>query len=175
MPVLESLASILAGQAIGKLRESVRPNPYAPNLIDQGALAVQQAGSVVATRGVLGGMSGLAGSEYEYYDDPQGASTVGWLNAVQDVTSWARPPCQFIPGDPGADPADPTLLKDFKRGPIRLPVEPWGVNHRGSPTIVTARINPPTASSPLPRDVAAARAAGSPQGVQDAFDTLYDG
>jgi len=168
MPLFESAASLLAGQAIGKMRERVRPNPYAPKLADQQAIASQQAG------GLRGGTSGMAGSEFEYYSDPQGASSIGWIGAIQDITTWARPPCQFLPGDPGRDPTDPTVLADVHRGPTRLPVDPWGVNQRGSPHVLTTRINPPTFETPLPRDVAAARGAGAPQGAQDAFNTLYD-
>ena len=104
-----NLAWLAAGQAIGKLQERIRPNPYAPVLIDQQALAVAQAGRLRP------GTSGLAGSEAEYYVNPQGAGTVGYLSAVQDVTTWLRPPAQFYPGDPGADPSDPTVLADTLR------------------------------------------------------------
>lgn len=170
MPLLEAIVSLGAGQAIGRLRERVRPNPYAPTLVDQQAVAVDQAGRLRP------GTSGIAGSEAEYYIDPQGASSIGWTRAVQDVTSRALPPAQFLPGDPGADPDDATVLRDFSNRPVRLEDNPaWGVNQRGSPHVLTTRINPPLATTPLPRAVAAARAAGAPQGEQDAFDTLYEG
>lgn len=169
MPLLEAIANIAAGQAFARLRARTRPNPYAPTLVDQQAVAIGQAGQLRA------GASGLAGSEAEWYSDPQGASSVGYLRAVQDVTSGALPAAWTAPGDPGRDPSDPTVLRDFRRGPVRLAAEPWGVNQRGSPSVLTARINPPTATTPLPREIAAARAAGAPQGVQDAFTGLYDG
>jgi len=166
-----AITSLLAGQAVGKLRERVRPNPYAPTLVDQSAIAVTQAGQLRP------GTSGMAGSEYDYYmnpQGPQGVDSMGWVPVSQDITSWRRPDCQFLPGDPGADPSDPTVLADVRRGPVRLDTKPYGVT-MAQPHSLTARINPPTRTTPLPRDVAAARATGAPQGEQDAFNGLFDG
>jgi hypothetical protein len=163
------LASLLASRALGHLTDRVAPNRYAPTLVDQGAIAAQQAG------GLRGGTSGLAGSERDYYEDPQGSFSIGYLDAIQDVTSWLRPPAQFLAGDPGRDDGDATTLADFRSAPVRLDANPWGVNQRGSPHVLTTRINPPGVKDPLPREVAAARAAGAPQGDHDAFDGLYDG
>jgi hypothetical protein len=168
VPIFSAIASLVAGQAVGKLRERVRPNPYAPRLTNQQVIAAQQAG------GLRPGTSGLAGSERDWYTDAQGASSIGWVQAQQDLTAHAMPPSWDAPGDPGADPTDPTVLADVKRGPVRLDLKPYGVTP-SVPYVIAGRINPPLAKSPLPRDVAAARDAGAPQGIQDAFDTLYDG
>jgi len=171
--ILESLGGILAGQAFGRLRERVRPNPMAPDLPRQSSIAAIQASGT----GLRPGTSGLAGSEADYYTDAQGVGTIGRLDyLVQDVTSRAMPPSTYMPGDPGADPADPTVLADFNRRPVILPVDPWGAYQYSSmrPNVLADRINEPTAQSPLPRDVAMARAAGAPQGLVDAFDAQYD-
>lgn len=170
MPLLEAIGSLVAGRAIGRVRESVRPNQYAPRLPDQAGVAADQ-----AVTGLRAGAAGLAGSEAEWYDR-QGQATVGWVRAVQDLTSRRIPPSYFElaqPGDPGQDPDDPTTLRDFYRGPLPSMVQ-WGENQQaGAPTYSSGRLNPPLASTPLPRDVVAARAAGAPQGAQDALDLAW--
>lgn len=169
MPIAEAFAAALTGQAIGRLRERVRPNPYAPTLPDQGQVAVHQAGQLRP------GTSGLAGSEMDWYTDQQGRSTVGTMGIAQDLPAYAIPPSRLIPGDPGADPADPTVLADFRSAPVRTDLPAWGRNTGTVPHAITARINPPTAKTPLPREVDAARAAGAPQSATDAWDQLYEG
>lgn len=165
----EWLASLAAGNALGRIRESVRPNPYAPSLPAQSAQAAAQGGY-----GLRRGTSGMAGSEADYYTDDQGRSSVGSLRIAQAVTSRAMPPSTYAPGDPGADPDDPTVLRDFYSGPVGAELT-WGVNQRGSPHTITARINEPTAGTPLPRSVVAGRLQSLPVAVQDPFDTAFDG
>lgn len=170
MPLLETLALAGGGQAIGRLRERIRPNPYAPVLPDQAAAAIFQAGDLRP------GTAGLTGSEAEWFEDQQGASTVGYLRIVQDVPSRALPPSMFIPGDPGADPDDPLVLADFRDAPTRVGNPDWGNNvYPGIPHVITARINEPTARTPLPREVAAGRAATADKTDADPWDQLYEG
>lgn len=169
MPLLEVLGAFAGSQAVGKLRERVRPNPYAPELVDQGAIAARQAGALRP------GTSGIAGSEADWYSDPQGASTIGYLRVVQDVTSVRRPPSYFMPGDPGADPSDPTVLADFRRRLWDQAPSDWGGSTRGSPHVLASRLNPPLLETPLPREVVEARAAGAPQADRDAWAGLYEG
>lgn len=169
MPLLEILATIAGGQAVGKMRERVRPNPYAPTLVDQGAIATVQAGALRP------GTSGMAGSEADWYTDEQGRSTVGWMRVVQDVTSYRRNPSYFTPGDPGADPSDPTVLADFRRRLWDQGPSDWGGSGRGSPHVLAATLNPPLATTPLPGEVVEARAAGAPMAERDAWAGLYEG
>lgn len=166
MPLLEALATFAGGQAIGRLRERIRPNPYAPTLPDQGAVASYQAGQLRP------GTSGLAGSEADWYTDDQGRSSIGTMVIVQDVPSVAIRPSWFRPGDPGADPTDPTVLADFRDAPVRVGNPDWGANtYPGVPHVITARINEPTAKTPSPRAIDAVRA----ETVTDAWAGLYDG
>lgn len=169
MPILEALGTFAGGQAIGKLRERIRPNPYAPTLPDQGAVAVHQAGALRP------GTSGLAGSEADWYTDDQGRSSIGSMGIAQDVPSAAIPPSWFVPGDPGADRDDPTVLADFRDAPVRTNLPAWGRNTGTIPHVISARINEPTAKTPSPRDVAAARPNGVPASATDAWDQLFEG
>ncbi len=170
MAILESLGLTAGAAAFERIRAAVRPNPYAPRIPDQAAIAAGQ-----ATGALRGGTAGLAGSEADYYVDPQGVSTVGYLRIVQDLPSARRPASTFRAGDPGADPDDPTVLADFRSGPVRLPVEPWGVSQRGLPHVISARLNEPTAKTPLPRAVVRDRAAAAPTGPTDALELLWGG
>jgi hypothetical protein len=162
----ELLAGIAAQAGLGRIKAAVRPNPYAPDLPNQADRAAAQSGY-----GLRPGTSGLAGSEAEFYTDAQGRSSLGYLGIVQDVPSRAMPPSTFVAGDPGADRADPTVLADFYRGPVGLELV-WGVNQRGSPHTITARINEPTAKTPLPRAVVAGRLEDNAR--PDPFDSAWD-
>lgn len=167
--IAEFLANLAAGSALGRIRDSVRPNPYAPSLPAQAAQAAAQGGY-----GLRRGTSGLAGSEADYYTDAQGSSSVGSLRIAQDVTSRAMPPSTYQAGDPGADPDDPTVLRDFYDGPVGHELV-WGGNQRSVPHVIRSRINEPTAGTPLPRSVVAGRLQSLPVAVQDPFDSAFDG
>jgi len=169
--ILEALAAIAGDQAIGRLRERIRPSPFAPNLTDQQRVAAVQAGAFRP------GTSGLAGSEREWYVAPgQGAGSIdSVLPLLQELQSHEIPPSWFRPGDPGADPTDPTVLADFRDAPVRTDNPAWGMNTGTVPHVISARINEPTAKTPLPREVAAARPDGVPAGAVDAWDGLYEG
>lgn len=158
------LANIAGGWGIARIRDSVRPNPYAPKLVDQQAISVAQ-----AARGLRPGTSGLTGSEAEYFSDPQGGGSIGYLPAQQDLTSAPKPPSYFTPGDPGRGD-EPTVQRDFFRGPLPNMVA-WGETQRAKGQRFSGdRLNPPLFVTPLPQEVVAARAAGAPQGLQDALD-----
>lgn len=163
------LAQLAGGNALGRIRESVRPNQYAPRLPNQAAVAAAQGGY-----GLKGGTSGLAGSEADFYTDAQGSGTVGFLRIAQDIAAHAIPPSTFQAGDPGRDPGDATTLRDFYDGPVGNELA-WGVSQRGSPHTITTRINEPQAGTPLPRSVVAGRLQALPVAVQDPFDTAFDG
>jgi len=170
--IFEAIAAIAGDQAIGRLRDRIRPNPYSPSLVDQQRIAGTQAGAIRP------GTSGLAGSEAEWYLAPgQGAGSIDMLPLplLQELQSHEIPPSWFRPGDPGADRDDPTVLADFRDAPVRTDNPAWGVNTGTVPHVITARINPPTAKTPLPREVAAARPDGVPAGAVDAWDGLYEG
>lgn len=167
--ILEAIASLMAGQAIGRVRERVRPNPYAPNLTDQGAIAAVQSASLRP------GLAGASGSEATWFSDAQGGSSVGFMGIVQDLPSRAIPPSRLVAGDPGADRDDPTVLADFRNAPVRTDLPRWGRNTGTIPHVISARINEPTATTPLPRAMAAARPNGAPQAATDAWDQLYEG
>jgi hypothetical protein len=167
MALIETIGAAVTGQAIGRLRERVRPNPYAPRLSDQQRAAALQAGALRP------GTTGFTGSEADWFDD-QGSATVGRLAIAQDLPSYVIPPSRLTPGDPGADPDDPTVLADFRDAPTRVGNPAWGVNNGTVPHVIRTRINEPTAKAPLPRDVVAGRLADQPQTV-DAWDQLYEG
>jgi hypothetical protein len=171
--VLQALLGTLGPAWAGRLRQRTRPNPYAPTLPGQAGVA-----SLQATRGELRpGTSGLAGSEADYYSDPQGIGTIGHLDALaQDLTSRALPPSTFVAGDPGAD-GQPLLNRDMTTGPIRRLSNAEGANtrtfnHPGQ-HVVASTLNPPGARTPTPREIAAARATGAPQGEQDALASYW--
>lgn len=170
--LLEFLTTSAASSAIGKLRERVRPNAYAPNLPDQARQAADQA----IRPNPPAGTSGLAGSEADWYTDAQGVSSIGQLdNLFQDLPSRAIPPSYFTPWDPGRDPSDPTTLRDFYDGPV-TPELVWGGNQRAqAPHVIAARINEPTRRTPLPRELVQSRGGAVPQGAQDALDLAWGG
>lgn len=168
--MIDWLTGLVAGNALGRVRASVRANPYAPKLPTQAEHAAAQAGY-----GLRGGTSGLAGSEATWYTDPQDALSIGFNELVQDISSRAMPPSTYIAGDPGADPDDPTVLADFYDGPVGHELV-WGSNQRSqSPHVISSRINEPTDSTPRPRAVVAGRLQSLPVAVADPFDTAFEG
>jgi hypothetical protein len=166
----ELVAGLMASSAFGRLRDAAKVNPFAPTLPGQARIAAAQA------TGLRAGMSGLAGSERDYYTDPQGASTIGRLGAVQDVTSRRLPVSTFVAGDPGAD-GKPLLAGDFYRGPVSHPA--WGGNartiHNNAQRVRTATLLPPGERTPRADEVLAARAAGAPAGEHDALSSYWEG
>lgn len=166
----ELVAGLLASSALGRLRDAAKVNPFAPTLPDQGRVAAAQA------TGLRAGTSGLAGSEADYYTDPQGAGTIGRLGVVQDVTSRRLPVSTFVAGDPGAD-GRPLLARDFHRGPVSH--LPWGGNartiHNSAQRTRPATLLPPGERTPRADEVLAARAAGAPAGERDALASYWEG
>lgn len=172
------LAPLLANRALGRIKDATTPNRLAPNVPDQARIAAgQAAGQAAGNRGRLrGGTSGLAGSEADYYVDPQGAGTVGYVRIVQELPSAPQPAAMFTPGDPGAGP-EPTVLRDVTRGPVRRLSNAEGANTRtvnsAHQHVVNSTLNPVGAVTPTPKEVAAARAHGAPQGDRDALASYW--
>lgn len=160
------IGQFTAALGIRKVQERVRPNPYAPTLPDQG--------SVAASQGLRPNVSGLSGSEADYYSDAQGRSTVGYLAIAQDVTAVPLPPSWTTPGDPRADHRDdPTVTADFYTGPVRQSGPPWGVSQRGSPRVIPSTLNVPGARTPTARELVAGRTS-VPQASHDALDYAWE-
>jgi hypothetical protein len=180
--VLGFVASYLAGDRIAKVRDRVRPNPFAPRLGDQAAIATAQAASPVRNE-LADGFTGLTGSESEWFGD-QGSHSVGFLPIAQELAGGVPlPPAWTTPGDPGADTSDPIVLADFFRGPVvlggaRAPGEPtWGGSARsianGAQVARTGRLNPPGLVTPDAAGYVAARGANVPAARADALLGLW--
>lgn len=170
--MLAALASIAAQASLGRIRASVRANPFAPPrtaIPDQAAVAAAQA----MRPGVLrDGTSGLAGSEADYYRDAQGIGTVGYVRIAQDVTSGRLAPAWTTPGDPGAGD-EPTVLADVSRGPFRRLSNAQAGNTRtvntGHQHVINSTLLPPGMVTPSPKEMAAARGAGASHDALDSY------
>lgn len=115
----------------------VAPNPYAPKLPAQSAIA-----SVQSVTGLRGGLAGGSGSEYRFDE-------LAVPSIAQDVTNHRILPSWFRPNLP-----DPKLLG--YQGPL-VRVIPWGEDQRArAPRLLPYTLLPPRARTPAPKDVAAA-------------------
>lgn len=172
--LLANLLSLAVPSPIAKLAERARPNPYAPAVPDQIAIAQsQQVG-----RGLRGGLAGDVGSEADYATAGQAAGG----RPVQELPSARRPPAYYalargIHGDPAAGP-EPTTLADFDRAP-QGNQEPWGGSTRtvnnGAQSVRAATLLDPLYRSPNARQMVTGRTDGIPAGAQDALDSAWSG
>jgi len=135
---LQALVGFLGPSPIVAARRAVSPNPYAPRLGSQQAIASTQ----TVRAGIAGGLAGApSGSE------PDWATTQGYRPSVyQDLTARAIPPSWFSPNEPLA----------YFHGPLVLEREPWGQSQRAkAPRILPWTLLPPLARTPKPREMAA--------------------
>lgn len=137
MSLLAALLGIVGLSPVQPIADRLRPNPAAPRLPDQASLSTWQAGGRLR-----GGLSGRSGSEADWADDqeaPGPANQADWGGTLGP--SW------FAANAPPA----------YYTGPVLLVRPPWGGDQRAAaPLILPSRLNPPGASTPLPRDVQAA-------------------
>ncbi len=136
MSLLAALLGIVGLSPVQPIADRLRPNPAAPRLPDQASLSTWQAGGRLR-----GGLSGRSGSEADWADDQETA-------APFDQAAWGGTlgPSWFDANDPPA----------YYSGPVWLVREPWGVDQRArQPLALPPTLNPPTATTPLPRDVQA--------------------
>jgi hypothetical protein len=137
MSLLGSVLGFVGLAPLGPILDKVRPNPYAPRLPDQVDLSTWQAGGRLR-----GGLSGRTGSEADWADDqeaPGPANQADWGGTLGP--SW------FSANDPPR----------YYTGPVRLLREPWGGDQRArAPLVRASTLGPPTAKTPLPRDVQSA-------------------
>lgn len=138
MSLLATIVGFLGLAPIQAAQAATRPNPYAPRLASQQAVASTQA----VRAGITGGLGeSPSGSEADW------ATTQGYRPSVyQDLTAHAIPPSWFTPNLP------PRL----GRGPIVLRREAWGASQRAkAPRVVASTLLPPLARTPDPAAAAA--------------------
>lgn len=163
--MLGNLLMLFLPSPAPKVAAAVKPNPYAPHLVTQTRLA----GSQLA-RGFRPSLSGTTGSE-PGERAATGASSAGPI--VQDVTSARRPAAWLQVGDPGADPADPVLTRDFQTGPAKMPISPYG-SRLGVPHVIRSTMLEPAARPVSAADMAAARGGPPPHVTPSAHADALD-
>ncbi len=170
---LAGLIGLLIPSPLGAVKRATGPNPFAPHLVNQSAIATVQG----ARAGLVGPFDAITGSEADYPDEQAtGRSDVGgWIR--QDIPAHAIPPSVFHPNLPrtgsligdGTGPQTGYNKGWVILGPRRRRV--WG----GVPRVakpITSTLLDPLERAPLPDDMAAAFIANN-KGATRLEDTFW--
>jgi hypothetical protein len=152
---LGMLLGLLTPSPVGAVTAAVGPNPYAPKLPGQQAIAADQ----VVSGALRGGLSGLTGSEADVQDEQISGQDLGnpllrivdgLTKRVPQWTSWYLPnlPDELVEGR-GTGPTGA-----YEKGWIVLRREPWGATTRNRPKMIASTLLSPRDRAPLPADMA---------------------
>ncbi len=149
MSALGSIVAALLPSPLGALRTRLEPNPAAPSLPIQSAIAAGQN----VRRGIRGGLSGMSGSEADYAD---GQRTPDVL--IQDLSAYAIEPSRLRSPNANLPPS----MYAYNPEPVIIRRPRWGGSTRNRPKVVSATLLPPTSRTPGFYEMARSRQATQP-------------